>query len=127
MTGRLMGLSFPFRIDPEGSVGRAEDLEKIELNLRHLLANRCGERVMLRGYGAGVQHRLQEPNNAPMHALIRHDIEQALRRYLPQVRLTAPITITSAAGQLTVTLTYTIHPGEPVRRLSVAIPQAERP
>ncbi|MER7728959.1 GPW/gp25 family protein [Streptomyces sp. NPDC096323] len=128
MTDRLMGLRFPFRIGPGGGVERAEDFAKVDSDLRHLLASRTGERVMLRTYGAGVRNRLQEPNTAPMQALLRHDIEQSLRRYLPHVRLTAPVRVSAADGQLTATIEYTVHPRDEVRRLSVALQlPGERP
>ncbi|MEU6232935.1 GPW/gp25 family protein [Kitasatospora sp. NPDC047058] len=128
MTDRLMGWGFPFRIRTGGGVERAEDFAKVEADLRHLLASGTGERAMLRTYGAGIRHRLQEPNAAPMHALLRHDIEQSLRRYMPHVRLTVPVTVSADGAELIVTLEYTVHPRDAVRRLTVALqPAGERP
>ena len=69
MTEPLAGFAFPFRI-AGGRVDRAEGSEKVEHNLRHLLSTRLGERLMLRGYGGGVHHHLQEPNDTTRGAVI---------------------------------------------------------
>jgi phage baseplate assembly protein W len=120
VTDRLMGLHFPFRI-AGGGVLRSEDFDKIEANLRHLLASRPGERPMLRTYGAGVHHRLQEPNAAPLRALLRREIEQSLRTYMPEVRLTAPVSLSADEERLTVTIEYAVHPRDVVRRLDLQL------
>ncbi|MFF0445267.1 GPW/gp25 family protein [Streptomyces sp. NPDC004609] len=128
MSARLMGLRFPFRIRPGGGTERAEYGEKIDADLRHLLTSRTGDRVMMRAYGAGIGQRLQEPNTAAMHALLRHDIERSLRRHLPEVRLTAPLELSPAGGELTVTIEYTVASLDTVRRLTLPLrPPEERP
>jgi len=121
MTKELTGFAFPFRIK-NGGVSRSRGIEKIEQNLRHLLSTRLGERVMLRTYGGGVHHRLQEPNEATLRALIKHEIEQGLRRYMPEVQLTAPIRLASRESELTIVIEYTANPQDVVRRLELHIP-----
>jgi phage baseplate assembly protein W len=127
VTAPLMGWAFPFRIEPPGDDGlgggiaRAVDFAKVEANLRHLVLSRTGERVMLRGYGAGVHHRLQEPNTAPLRTLLRHEIEAALRRFMPEVTLAAPPALSAAGDRLTVVLTYAVRPRDVVRRLEVEL------
>lgn len=116
----LQGFAFPFRIRA-GGVGRAAGMEKIEQDVIHLLSTRLGERVMLRNYGGGIYHRLQEPNTNTLHALVKHEIEQALRTFLPDVRLTAPLRLVAEEGQLTVTLEYQANPADVVRRLAFRI------
>jgi phage baseplate assembly protein W len=119
MKERLTGFAFPFRI--AGGVKRARDFEKIEQNVRHLLSTRLGERPMLRGYGGGVHHRLQAPNDATLRALIQYEIEQALRLYLPEVQLIAPLTLTASEQELRITLEYRADPDEAVRRLQITV------
>ncbi|KUJ69071.1 hypothetical protein ACZ90_14620 [Streptomyces albus subsp. albus] len=127
MSGGGTGLSFPFRIHPGGGVARAERLEKIDTDLRHLLASRTGDRVMLRDYGAGVDHRRQELDTAALRALLRRDIERSLRRYLPQVRLTSPLTLSSADGVLTISFEYLVDSLGAARRLTMPLDRpAER-
>jgi|SRR5688500_5423301 phage baseplate assembly protein W len=120
MTGPLIGIAFPFRI-VQGGVQRSVGFEKLEQNLMHLLSTRLRERVMLRNYGAGVHHRLQEPNDAPLRALIRYEIEQALRIFMPEVRLTAPIRLVPDEAQLTIFIEYQANPQDIVRRLEIRL------
>jgi phage baseplate assembly protein W len=116
----LRGFAFPFRI--AGGVQRATGFEKIEHNVRHLLSTRLGERVLLRTYGGGVHHRLQSPNDGTLRALIKHEIEQAFRLYMPEVQLTAPIRLEAVEAELTIIIEYKADPQEVVRRLQLQIP-----
>jgi phage baseplate assembly protein W len=121
VTAPLVGFGFPFRI-VDGAVGRARDLEKIEQNVRHALSTRLGERPLRRTYGGGVHHRLQAPNDATLRALIRHEIEQALRAHLPEVRLVSPLDLESREEELTIVVQYAADPGDAVRRLELRVP-----
>ncbi|WP_067463982.1 GPW/gp25 family protein [Actinomadura macra] len=121
MTGRLMGPAFPFRIE-SGGVARAVDDDKVEADLRHLLAGRAGERVMLRDYGTAVPARLQEPGSASLAPLLRRDIERALGRFMPEVRLTAPVRVVVNEERLTVVIEYVVRPYDVVRRLELGLP-----
>jgi hypothetical protein len=121
MSDALVGFAFPFRF-VKGGVGRAEGFEKIEQNVRHLLSTRLGERVMRRTYGGGVHHRLQEPNSTTLRALVRHEIEAALRVYLPEAQLTAPIRLTATQDELTILIEYSADPRDVLRRLELRVP-----
>jgi phage baseplate assembly protein W len=119
MNERLTGFAFPFRI--RGSVERTSDFAKVEENVRHLLSTRLGERVMLRTYGGGLHQRLQSPNDATLRALVKHEIEQALRLFMPEVQLTAPLRVTSKEEELSVVIEYQANPREVVRRLQFTL------
>lgn len=121
MNDRLVGFAFPFRI-AGGGITRASDFEKIEQNVRQLLSTRLGERVMLRTYGGGVHQRVQEPNDATLRAIIKHEMEQALGTFMPEVHLTAPIQLTSNEEVLTIIIEYVADPRDVVRRLELQIP-----
>lgn len=103
------GVAFPFRVSG-GRIAASAGAAKVSDNLRHLLSTRLGERPMLRGYGGGVQHRLQQPNDHTLRTLIRHEIEQALRIHLPQARLLGPIRLTHRESELAVALDYAVGP-----------------
>jgi phage baseplate assembly protein W len=120
MTTPLLGFAFPFQI-VNGGIARARDFEKIEDNVRHALSTRSGERIMLRTYGGGVHHRLQSPNDATLRALIRHEIEEALRVHLPDVHLTAPIQLESREHELRVVIEFVADPRDVVRRFELRI------
>jgi phage baseplate assembly protein W len=125
----LLGFAFPFRIAPSGPAGgprlagvrRAAGAEKIRDDVRHLLLTRVGERLMLRAYGGGVQHSLQEPKSSTLRALVRHEIEQALRVYLPDARLSSPITFDFDESELQVSFEYTTDLRNLVHRLEVTV------
>lgn len=120
MTPDLRGFGLPFRITG-GGVTQASGVVKMEQNLEHLIATRVGERVMLRTYGGGVHSHVQDDNDAALRTLVRHEIETALRQFLPDAQLTAPLAVTSREGQMTVTITYRGDPLDIVRRLQVQV------
>lgn len=121
MNGDLAGFGFPFRI-AAGGVTRAAGFDKVEQNVRHLLGTRLGERPMLRSYGGGVHHRLQEPADGTLRALVKHDIEGALRAYAPDVRLTAPVSVSVSEEQLTIVIQYLADPQDVLRRIELQVP-----
>ena len=120
MTPNLKGFQIPFRITG-GGVAQASGSLKMEQNLMHLIATRVGERIMLRTYGGGVHSHVQDNNNSALQALVRREIETALRQFLPDARLTAPLAVTLDEGQLTATITYRGDPLDIVRRLEVQL------
>lgn len=120
MDERLTGIAFPFRIF--GGVVRSSGVSKIEDNVRHLLSTRLGERSMLRNYGGSLHQRVQSPNDTTLLALIRHEIEQSLRIYMPEVQLTTPVRLQANEAELTIIVEYRADPQEVVRRLQLRIP-----
>jgi phage baseplate assembly protein W len=121
MTPELRGVAFPFRIH-KGGLRQTAGFEKVIENVRHLLGTRLGERVMLRTYGGGAHHRLQEPNTSTLRTILRHEMEQALRTYMPEVRLTAPIQLTARESELRIAIEYKASPRNAVRRLELVLP-----
>ena len=101
------GVAFPFRI-AGGGVARSAGPEKIKENLRILLSTRIGERVMLRDYGGGVQSARDEPNDSALHAVVRHELQRSLARFLPEIQLIGPIRIAASGGQLEIAFEYRI-------------------
>jgi phage baseplate assembly protein W len=119
----LRGMAVPFRISA-GSVRQTSGADKVADDLRHLLSTRLGERLLRRGYGGGVHHRLHQPNDHTLRTLIRHEIEQALRNSLPQARLAGPVRLTHDESDLTVTFYYAVDPDEPARRVALTLPRS---
>jgi len=120
MSDALTGITFPFRV--LGGVSRSTDAEKIADDVRHLLSTRLGERLMLRSYGGGVHHRVQDANDSTLRALVKHEIEEGLRAFLPEVELVAPLRLTSREEELTIAIEYRANPRDVVRRLEVRVP-----
>jgi phage baseplate assembly protein W len=117
----LTGLAFPFRIE-SGGVKRSTGLDKIEEDVVHLLSVRLGERPMLRDYGGGVYRRREEPNSPALAALVRHEIEAALRTFFPELRLVGPLTVVARDSVLTVQIQYSASPDDVLRNLEVTLP-----
>ena len=122
MTGvrPLRGLALPFRITG-GRVATAEDTRKAEQDLRHLLTTRVGERVLRRDYGGGMHQYLHQADNQAIRALLRHDVELALRNHLPQLRLAGPVRVVHGEGELRVLIDYRLNPADVVRSLEVPL------
>ena len=114
------GLAFPFRL-ASGRVRRASGADKIAQDLRHLLATRTGERLMLRGYGGALHHYRQAPSDATLRALFRHEVEQAIRVFLPEVRLVGPVSVTGDDGLVRVTVHYALDGEAGPRRLELEV------
>jgi phage baseplate assembly protein W len=81
------GISFPFRVGPDGRIPWSEG----ELNVREclcsILRTRPGERVERPGFGCGLDRFLFEPNNVATLRLIQEEVKQAITRWEPRVRL----------------------------------------
>jgi phage baseplate assembly protein W len=120
MTPPLQGFAFPFRVEA-GGVRRSEGFDKVKEDVRHLIATRLGERAMLRTYGGGVHHRLQDPNDSTLAALIRYEIEQALRLHLPDVRLVSGVGVRAVESVLEVSFDYVASPDDIVRRVELVV------
>src|SRR2546428_7492130 len=103
MRETLTGIAFPFRV--LGGVQVNRDAAKIADDGRHLLSTRLGERVMLRSYGGGAHHPPQEAHDSPIRALIKHEIQEGLCAFLPDLVLVAPLPVVRAEDALTITLT----------------------
>jgi phage baseplate assembly protein W len=128
---RLVGFAFPFRVAdadvPAGTprtagVARSSDAEKIRDDVAHLLGTRIGERLMDRTYGGGIHGLLQEPSTTTMQVIARHDLQQALRLFLPELRIVSPIEVSGEESELRIAFDYTAEPRDTVHRLEVTIP-----
>jgi phage baseplate assembly protein W len=117
----LTGVGFPFRI-VDGGVRLSRGDQKIREDVRHLLAVRRGERVMRRRYGGGAHDALQEANDETRRALIKHEMEGALREFLPQVELAAPIAVAGSGSEIKVTLRYRVTRDAFVDQLEINAP-----
>jgi phage baseplate assembly protein W len=120
MDERLTGISFPFRVD--GRIRRASGVEKIKANLRHLLGTKLGERVMLRNYGGGVHRHLQESDNLMLRALVRHEVEEALRAFMPELELVSGIRVDFSEEKLLIALEYRINRRADSQRFELELP-----
>jgi phage baseplate assembly protein W len=113
-------MAFPFRV-AGGRIAVSDGPRKVSDDLRHLIATRSGERLLRRDYGSGVHHGLHEPDDQTLLALLRHELEQAIRVHLPQVQLLGPVRMRPGAEQLRIEFDYTVEPGGAAARIDVVL------
>jgi hypothetical protein len=89
------GMGFPPRVGPDGRVAMSSGTENIRDAIRLVLLTTPGERVMLPGFGAGLNTFLFEPNTPATRRLIEDRIVTALQRWEPRIRL-AGVAVTQA-------------------------------
>jgi uncharacterized protein len=83
------GLRFPVRPDAlTGGLPRVAGMERIRQSIEQILDTEPGERIMLPDFGCGLRRYLMEPNTLTTRTAIAKDVENALARWEPRIRLT---------------------------------------
>ena len=89
---RHLGRGPGFPLHPRARDGGAgldyvEGEAKVREALQLLLDTEPGERVMRPTFGCGLRRHLMKPNTTAVRALIRHDVEAALKTWEPRIDL----------------------------------------
>jgi phage baseplate assembly protein W len=87
-----LGRGWAFPVVPDArdrGLPLAEGAEKVRQSIWAILDTEPGERVMRPDFGCGLRRYLMEPNSVATRALIRNDVEQALQRWEPRIKLGA--------------------------------------
>jgi phage baseplate assembly protein W len=79
------GLRFPIQPDSRGRLGRSSDEQKIEESIWLILSTAPGERVMMPGFGCGLQELVFEPNSPLVESAVAIEVQQALVRWEPRI------------------------------------------
>ena len=79
------GLRFPLQPDPRGRLAASTDERKIEESIWLILSTAPGERVMMPGFGCGLQELVFEPNSPLAESAVAIEVQQALVRWEPRV------------------------------------------
>ncbi len=89
------GPAFPLRPFPRSGAPQARGLEyaegadKVQQSIVLILETEPGERVMRPDFGCGLRRYLMKPNSVAVRALLRADVERALRAFEPRIDLTS--------------------------------------
>ena len=90
LTTAWLGRGLGFPVVP-GERDRALALvagaDKVRQSILAILDTEPGERVMRPDFGCGLRSYLMKPNSVATRALIRHDVELALARWEPRIKL----------------------------------------
>jgi phage baseplate assembly protein W len=118
------GFALPFSVDPESGTLRTSTGDR---NLRHCLAlllqTEIGERVLRRGYGAGLRSMIHEPMNGAFLQLVKHQISQAVIQHEPRVQLLDSIVRPSSTlGELEVEVHYIVRRTQRAQGMRMSLP-----
>ena len=86
MTDKL-GRGFAFPMVPDGDFPLVDGADAVMQALYTLLSTEPGERVGRPEYGCGLRRFLFQTNTVASRTLIRRQVEGAIARYEPRVRL----------------------------------------
>jgi len=104
------GISFPPRVGPDGAIVWSAGELNVRENICTILRTRPGERVELPEFGCALDRYLFEPNTVPTLRLIVEDVQRALTRWEPRVRLdnVSATVHPDDVRAVDVTITYTL-------------------
>ena len=90
MAESFINIEFPFRDDTRGKFlsMNKESRSAIKSDLIHLLLTNRGERLYLPDFGANLKKYLFEPNDELTSTAIKNEIQQAVDKFIPNLKLT---------------------------------------
>lgn len=86
----FLGKGWPFPLQPtqaDKSIGFVEGAEKVRQSIWMILQTEPSERVMRPNFGCGLRRYLMQPNNSATWSAMQRDIERALSRWEPRIKL----------------------------------------
>jgi phage baseplate assembly protein W len=86
----FLNINFPFKDDPDGKfIELTQDYKKaIKSDLMHLLLTNKGERLYMPDFGANIRQYLFEPNDNAAASSIKNEINQAVKKFIPNLSIT---------------------------------------
>jgi phage baseplate assembly protein W len=92
-----INIQFPFQDDPDGKFLKMNQDAKraIKADLVHLLLTNKGERLYLPDFGANLRQYLFEPNDDISANAIRNEINEAIKKFIPNLNVTQ-LTVTKS-------------------------------
>lgn len=92
-----INIQFPFQDDPDGKFLKMnQDAKKaIKADLVHLLLTNKGERLYLPDFGANLRQYLFDPNDDISANAIRNEINEAIKKFIPNLNVTQ-LTVTKS-------------------------------
>lgn len=110
--GKYININFPFQ---DSAKGFFLDLNKndsaaIKADLMHLILTRKGERLYLPDFGTNLLKYIFQPNDSVTQSEIKDEISQTVKKYLPNLQVTAVKVEESEASEYaaTVKIDYTV-------------------
>lgn len=91
MAERFINIAFPFEDDIKNNYFlkmNKEGKRAIKSDLIHLLLTTPGDRLYLPEFGADLRRFIFEPNDDETQSAIKTEIQQAIDKYLPNLKIT---------------------------------------
>ena len=84
---KYINIDFPFRDSENGFYFKLNSTDKdaIRSDLLHLLLTNKGERLYLPDFGSDLRKFIFEPNDAITHDHIRDNLNETIKRYIPNL------------------------------------------
>ncbi|MFA3789998.1 GPW/gp25 family protein [Aliiglaciecola sp. SL4] len=86
----FLGKGWAFPVQPsqaDKTIAYVEGAEKVRQSIWMILQTEPKERIMRPNFGCGLRRYLMQPNNSATWAGIQRDIERALSRWEPRIKL----------------------------------------
>ncbi|MEP4888889.1 MAG: GPW/gp25 family protein [Aliiglaciecola sp.] len=86
----FLGKGWAFPLQPsqaDKTIAYVEGAEKVRQSIWMILQTEPKERIMRPNFGCGLRRYLMQPNNSATWAGIQRDIERALSRWEPRIKL----------------------------------------
>jgi phage baseplate assembly protein W len=95
MAEKFINIKFPFQDDTKGKYLRMtkKSDEAIKSDLIHLLLTNKGERLYLPEFGTNLRQYLFEPNLDEVRANIKEEVEEAIKKFIPNL-VVSELTVT---------------------------------
>ena len=96
-----INIQFPFQDDPDGKFLKmnTEAKQAIKSDLIHLLLTNKGERLYLPDFGANLRQYLFEPNDEAIANSIKNEINEAIKKFIPNLNVTE-LTVTKSEDNI---------------------------
>ena len=87
---RFINIQFPFQDDPDGKFLKmnSEAKKAIKADLMHLLLTNKGERLYLPDFGANLRQYLFNQNEEISYNAIKNEINEAVKKFIPNLTIT---------------------------------------
>ena len=87
---RFINIQFPFQDDPDGKFLKmnTEAKKAIKADLMHLLLTNKGERLYLPDFGANLRRYLFNQNEEISYNAIKNEINEAVKKFIPNLTIT---------------------------------------
>lgn len=97
---KYINIQFPFRDDPDGKFLQlnTDPKQAIKSDLMHLILTNVNERLYMPDFGANLRQYIFEMNDEPSHIAIKTELSEAIRKFIPNLKITE-LTVTRLADE----------------------------